>query len=265
MKSPFPGMDPYLEKYWGDVHTRLMVNASSLLNRQLPADLQARVEEGLAVAAEDAEPRYIFPDIQILEDGQPTGIDTATASTAVAKMTKVRIPSEQAVQRFVEIIDTTDGNRVVTAIELLSPANKTGTAGREQYREKQWEYIAAGVNLVEIDLIRAGKFNMAIPEHRWPKKQTGPYKICVRRATEPEFARCVAISLREQLPTIAIPLRPTDRDVTLDLQSLLDECYQDGRYAKTNYQEPPSPAFDEDDQQWAQQRIADWAANLSKN
>jgi len=21
MKSPFPGMDPYLEQYWGDVHT----------------------------------------------------------------------------------------------------------------------------------------------------------------------------------------------------------------------------------------------------
>jgi hypothetical protein len=20
MKSPFPGMDPYLEQYWGDVH-----------------------------------------------------------------------------------------------------------------------------------------------------------------------------------------------------------------------------------------------------
>lgn len=25
MKSPFPGMDPYLEQHWGDVHTSLMV------------------------------------------------------------------------------------------------------------------------------------------------------------------------------------------------------------------------------------------------
>ena len=27
MKSPFPGMDPYLEVRWGDLHTRLIVYA----------------------------------------------------------------------------------------------------------------------------------------------------------------------------------------------------------------------------------------------
>ena len=25
MKSPFPGMDPYLEQFWGDVHTTMAV------------------------------------------------------------------------------------------------------------------------------------------------------------------------------------------------------------------------------------------------
>ena len=45
MKSPFPGMDPYLESYWGDVHTRLMVYASNQINAQLPDELQARVRK----------------------------------------------------------------------------------------------------------------------------------------------------------------------------------------------------------------------------
>ena len=27
MPSPFPGMDPFLEAHWGDVHARLIVNA----------------------------------------------------------------------------------------------------------------------------------------------------------------------------------------------------------------------------------------------
>jgi len=33
MPSPFPGMDPYLEAHWGDIHTRLM--ARSFLNFNL--------------------------------------------------------------------------------------------------------------------------------------------------------------------------------------------------------------------------------------
>lgn len=27
-KSPFPGMDPYLETHWGDLHSRLVVYMS---------------------------------------------------------------------------------------------------------------------------------------------------------------------------------------------------------------------------------------------
>ena len=45
MPSPFPGMDPYLERHWGDVHTRLITSASDPLQKFLPKDLRARVEE----------------------------------------------------------------------------------------------------------------------------------------------------------------------------------------------------------------------------
>ena len=45
MQSPFPGMDPYLEQHWGDVHHSLVTFAQGSLNEQLPADLRARVEE----------------------------------------------------------------------------------------------------------------------------------------------------------------------------------------------------------------------------
>ena len=35
MKSPFPGMDPYLEPYWTDVHARLTTYTSDALQRRL--------------------------------------------------------------------------------------------------------------------------------------------------------------------------------------------------------------------------------------
>ena len=61
MKSPFPGMDPYLENYWGDVHTSLMVYASNQINAQLPDELQARVQEGLGVEIEDEAWHTVYP------------------------------------------------------------------------------------------------------------------------------------------------------------------------------------------------------------
>ena len=66
MPSPFPGMDPYLEKHWGDVHTRLITYASDHLQKVLPRDLRARVEERLVVTG-IGRPRPIFPDVRVFE------------------------------------------------------------------------------------------------------------------------------------------------------------------------------------------------------
>src|SRR5581483_7274540 len=45
MPSPFPGMDPYLEAHWRDVHAALIIYARDALQTVLPAPLRARVEE----------------------------------------------------------------------------------------------------------------------------------------------------------------------------------------------------------------------------
>ena len=43
MTSPFPGMDPYLEQHWRDVHHNLITFTQGALNEQLPTGLIARV------------------------------------------------------------------------------------------------------------------------------------------------------------------------------------------------------------------------------
>src|SRR5665213_3374626 len=45
MKSPFPGMDPYIERHWPDVQTSLVGSVRTLLNQRLPDDLAARAQE----------------------------------------------------------------------------------------------------------------------------------------------------------------------------------------------------------------------------
>ena len=49
MQSPFPGMDPYLEQHWGDVHHNLISFAEGWLNERLPRDLRARAQERILV------------------------------------------------------------------------------------------------------------------------------------------------------------------------------------------------------------------------
>jgi hypothetical protein len=44
MKSPFPGMDPYLELHWRDVHHSLCTYARDALQPQVRPALLARIE-----------------------------------------------------------------------------------------------------------------------------------------------------------------------------------------------------------------------------
>src|SRR5438270_12718142 len=67
MKSPFPGLDPYLEMHWGDVHHRLIQYASDGLQPGLPPDLVARVEERVFVETEVGSRRRMVPDVRVVQ------------------------------------------------------------------------------------------------------------------------------------------------------------------------------------------------------
>ncbi len=61
--------------------------------------------------------------------------------------------------------------------------------------------------------------------------------------------------MRERLPAIAIPLRRDDRDVPLDLQALLDQCYEAAAYDDIDYREEPDPPLKPDDARWADELL----------
>ena len=255
MKSPFPGIDPYLEQHWGDVHTRLMVYISDQVTDQLPGDLQARVEESVCVDVDESS-RWIYPDVKVVESPEKTsGTGVALAEATITEPTIIPLPNEKPTQRHIEIVDINSGNRVVTAIELLSPTNKKEDAGRNPYRRKQLEYIAAGVNLVEIDFIRTGSFIVAAPVDRIPWDMRTPYIVCVRRVQRPEHAEIIPIAMDQTVPNFRIPLRPSDPDIVLQLQPLLDDCYRRGRYASIDYTVPPRPPLDAKAAAWAEELL----------
>ncbi len=253
MQNPFPGMNPFLEQRWGDFHTRFNVAISDALNRRLPGDLEARIEESVTVDY-DIEHRTIYPDVNVIESTEGGGTAVLTeAAVAVAEPTVVALRDDPRTERHIEILDRSTGGRVITAIELLSPWNKTAE-GRAAYFKKQTEFVMARVNLVEIDLIRGGHFVLAMPENKLPRTCRTPYLINVRRATHPDEAFLYPAGIGQPLPSIGIPLRPTDVDVALELQPLLDECFERGRY-RLNYQQPLNPPLPDEDSAWLKQRL----------
>jgi hypothetical protein len=256
MKSPFPGMDPYLEQHWSDVHSSLVIYSRDRLQPRLAGDLRARVEERVFVETEEGQYRTIYPDVRVVETSR--GSSPAAASEpgiAVEDPLVVEFGDEPATQGYIEIVDAASGNRVITVIEFISPSNKMRGEGRDLYLKKRREVMRAGASLVEIDLTRAGYRDLPLPPGRFPRSHQTTYQAGVRRSWKPTQYEIYRVPLRQPLPTIRIPLRPTDADVPLELQAIIEQCYENGRYDSLDYRVPPEPPLDPDDAAWADELL----------
>lgn len=127
MKSPFPGMDPYLEKYWHEVHQRLVIYTGDLLQTQLPPPLRARIEQRVLLEDVSENWRAIYRDVHVVEFPQPSSSAAATETAVAVEEEPVLITpqNETLTEGFIEIVDAESGNRVITVIEFLSPTNKS--------------------------------------------------------------------------------------------------------------------------------------------
>lgn len=256
MKSPFPGMDPYLEEHWRDVHHALLTYFRDELQSHLPNDLRARLEERVCVEPDVGDWRSIYPDVRVVE--YPNRRSSESGGVAVAEEVAVDtyfVTSEEpATEGFIEIIDNSSGNRVVSVIELLSHSNKMGE-GLTAYRRKQKELLGGHVSLVEIDLLRAGDWTMAARKDHIRRPRGATYHICVTRGWDINRHQIYACPISRPLPTISIPLREGDPEASINLQELIERCYRNGRYDDIDYRKEPSPPLTEADAAWINERL----------
>jgi hypothetical protein len=119
------------------------------------------------------------------------------------------------------------------------------------YRRKQQECLDAGVSLVEIDLVREGRPVFSISADEIPANIRTPYQAVVRRGWLDSEIEVYRLPLCEPLPAIRIPLRETDSDIALDLQSLIDLAYANGGHDDLNYQADAHPPLIGEDAEWA--------------
>ena len=265
MKSPFPGMDPYMERHWGDVHQAVITYIRDWLQSRLPEDLRARMRERVYIEIPDVRRGEYYPDVRVIERPRPA--PTAGSATAVADPASatgidngcapaepifIHFDSEPITEGYIEIVDAKSGHRVVTAIEVLSPTNKQPGEGQRLYVKKRGERKLAGVNTVEIDLLRAG--DRVLDGAATERASVTSHRISsvhLASGTTGHASPVYRVPLRERLPVISIPLRPADKEVVLDLQSILDQCYRNGGYDDIDYRAEPDPPLSADDSSWA--------------
>jgi len=235
-------MDPYLEQSWRDVHQRLCIYACDDIQAQLSGGLVARVEERLIVESPLDDSHSTHPDVLVVLHKNRRGAASASeGGLAVAEPLLIHADPSDLYEGFIQILDPR-GGQVITIIEFLSLTNKTPGAGILQYQRKQREVLESETSLVEIDLLRGGSPATQLHPSRVPSARRSVYHAVTHRSWAGNQHEYFAMPLNLRLPLIPIPLRQTDKDVVLDIQSLIDRVYCNGAYhITTDYREPAVP------------------------
>jgi len=243
MPSPFPGMDPYLEgEMWQEFHQTL----ASTIRAQLMPYLKPKYVALLAKRFVVDQPaldildvpgeRSIYPYVHVVKPRiSELAALYAVEGTTIPTEVIPTLTDEEVPVLSVEIRDVAE-RRLVTAIEILSPANKRGK-GFEDYVERRQNIFKTPTHLLEIDFLRGGR---RIPFAR--KLTPAPYYVFLSRAQNRPNTAVWAIPLQNKLPTVPVPLLSPDPDVPLDLQAAVNACFELVGYENLlDYTIPPPP------------------------
>jgi hypothetical protein len=243
MPSPFPGMDPYLERegYWSTFRARLLLLIAEAIQSEVRPRYWVGVEERLY---------HTFP-------GEPVSFATAehrrpVGGTVHSGPVGVIVPVREVVRESYLAVQHPRTSEVVTVIEMLTPGNKTPGPGREYYLQVRNAALWRGINVVEIDLRRGGQ---RIPLLEGP--QGYDYSVLVCCAGDPRSSRLYPFSMREPAPSFPVPLSPDEPEVCIGLSELLANAYEGGGFGLVvDYGITPAPALSGADAEWAAALLA---------
>ncbi len=223
MPSPFPGMDPYLEQeqLWPVFQHHLVGCLYQLLLPGLVDRYRARVGH-----------RHYFTEQALF--------------TSVIR--------EEHQEEFIEIRQRTD-SRLVTLLDVVSPANRLTAGGRQKFLDKRREARSQNASLVEIDLVLQGQPMLDYSREGLPDWD---YAVTVTRSTQPERYEIYTATLQKKLPKFRLPLAPDDRDTVLDLQLAFTRAFEQGGFAaKVDYRRDPPTTIEDEDRAWIRERLKD--------
>jgi hypothetical protein len=257
-------MDPYIEAsgLWADFHTKLIGEIERSLSVVLPERYFIQTGERsyiILAGADGREEKPIYPDVGLETTKRPRvaqrrGTVLAEPSTGMdtGSVTLRAFIDEHFRENFIEIYETEPEPRLVTCLEVLSPANKqSGTKGWKLYLRKRNALLLGKANLVEIDLLRRGR-RMPMVD---PLPES-PYYLLVGREDHAPSCRVWPAYFNRPLPEIPVPLTRPDPDLHLALQPMIDAVYERSRYARRlDYNKVLTPRLSPQEKAWLAERF----------
>jgi len=252
MPSPFPGMDPWLERttLWPDVHDSLILALRRTLTPLLRPRYFVAVRQRTVMAVLPAEPEPVYPDLAVVENFRSYPNTSESWSTALDEPVVVGLPAPVMIQEdYLEVVELAD-KQVVTVIEILSPSNKCAGKDRKKYEAKRNRIFQTATSLVEIDLLRDGEpMPFALFQTNGEQRH---YRILVKRGDQAGRAFVYPFKVRQPIPIFPLPLQAGDVEPPVQMGKILQDIYDEGGYdMRIDYNGPPEPPLSENDAQWA--------------
>jgi hypothetical protein len=219
--SPFPGMDPYLEdlRYWPTFQQQFVSALSDALQPALSDKYRLRVGTRVYYTQQ-----VLFTSIVREEQREP----------------------------FLEVRQRTGADRLVTLIEMASPANRLHFEGRRRFELRRQEARTEGAHLVELELVLQGQTVLDADLSALAERA---YVCCVTRSGRPIKQEPHGIALSKRLPRIRLPLLADERDLVLDVQALVNRVYDRCFESKIDYHKDPSVPLSDEDRTWLDQLL----------
>jgi hypothetical protein len=200
-----------------------------------------------------AKPRIGIPAVEVYQTS-PFPVGNPAVAIAPAPLQREASTAMVEVHEASVEIRTINDDELVTAIEILSRANKRfGSAGWGDYQVKRRTLIRSNARLSEIDLLRGGKRTPIALE---PLPHAA-YFVFLNRSLRRNHYEVWPIQLSEPLPVVPVPLNAPDPDAPLDLNKAVHAIYNRAAYfVRIDYRKsPPEPALSADEAQWVEEQL----------
>jgi hypothetical protein len=147
-------------RLWAYFHKDWLLQIRSLLRGQLPPEYHLFVEsEAILISPTVGEVLHpLLPDIAVSRSGSAShAVESSSSAKGTAAVVEFEEPCEIDT-KYSLLIRRAPKNRVVAALEILSPSNK-GLGNRfdeERHIRKRESFLEAGVQIMEIDALIQG-------------------------------------------------------------------------------------------------------------
>jgi hypothetical protein len=247
MKFPFPGMDPWLEHpaLWPDVHDRLLAAICDTISPLVAPRYYVALGRRTYLLQPDDLLFVGRPDVAVISTTPERPQPVPDRETVAVVDVEVAVADEVS-ENYLEVHDVETG-KLVTALELLSPANKLHREHRGDYERKRRRIFDSRTSLIEVDLLRAGR-----PMPLVGSRPDSAYRILVSRGWTRPRAKLYAFGIRQPIPVIPVPLAQGEPEPELRVNDVLHALYERARFdLRLRYDRLPEPPLGEDDAAWA--------------